>query len=180
MHFIMKAVFAVAVAALAGCGMMGSGSGGGKAVNVSLSGAEEVPPVSVPGSGRGSFTVAGDGSVSGSVSTTGVQGTMAHIHRGARGQNGPVVVNFNGQLSGSGFNDPDLANVIANPKDFYVNLHNADFPNGAIRGQIGDPLPAPVPLPAAMWLFGPGLLGLLGIAARKRRRDAWPDTPHPE
>lgn len=106
--------------------------------------------------------------------------TGAHIHQNVAGQNGPVVVNFNGQLSGSGFNDPDLANVIANPKDFYVNLHNADFPNGAIRGQIGDPLPAPVPLPAAMWLFGPGLLGLLGIAARKRRRDAWPDTPHPE
>lgn len=93
--------------------------------------------------------------------------TGAHIHQGAAGQNGAVVVNFNAQLSGSGLNDLDLANVIANPKNFYVNLHNAEFPGGAIRGQIGDPLPAPVPLPAALWLFGSGLLGLFGVTRRK-------------
>ena len=95
--------------------------------------------------------------------------TGAHIHQAVAGQNGPVVVSFNAQLSGSGLNDPDLANVIANPKDFYVNLHNAEFPGGAIRGQIGDPLPAPVPLPAAAWLVGSGLLGLLGMAGRRLR-----------
>lgn len=140
MHFIMKAVFAVAVAALAGCGMMGSGSGGGKAVNVSLSGAEEVPPVSVPGSGRGSFTVAGDGSVSGSVSTTGVQGTMAHIHRGARGQNGPVVVPL--AKSGDTYTAPAGAKLSAADLQafregrLYVNVHTDRNKAGEVRGQL--------------------------------------------
>lgn len=139
MHFIMKAVFAVAVAALAGCGMMGSGSGG-KAVNVSLSGAEEVPPVSVPGSGRGSFTVAGDGSVSGSVSTTGVQGTMAHIHRGARGQNGPVVVPL--AKSGDTYTAPAGAKLSAADLQafregrLYVNVHTDRNKAGEVRGQL--------------------------------------------
>lgn len=96
--------------------------------------------------------------------------TGAHIHQGVAGTSGPVVVNFNAQLNGAGLVDPDLANVIANPKSFYVNLHNADFPGGAIRGQLGDPLPNPVPLPPAAWLFGSGLLGLLGVARRKGNR----------
>lgn len=96
--------------------------------------------------------------------------TGAHIHQGAAGTNGPVVVNFNAQLSGIGLVDPDLVNVLANPKGFYVNLHNADFPGGAIRGQLGDPLPNPVPLPAAVWLLGSGLLGLLGVAQRRGNR----------
>ncbi|MGH9577771.1 MAG: CHRD domain-containing protein, partial [Terriglobales bacterium] len=56
----------------------------GFTVRLSLSGAEEVPPLSVPGSGSGSFTIGEDGSVAGSVTTTGVEGTMAHIHLGAR------------------------------------------------------------------------------------------------
>ena len=86
----MKRLFIVLVSlALAGCAGMMSG---GKTVNVSLTGAEEVPPVSVPGSGSGSFTIAEDGAVSGSVTTAGVQGTAAHIHQGAKGQNGPVIV----------------------------------------------------------------------------------------
>lgn len=140
MHFIRQALFAVAVAALAGCGMMGSGSGGGKAVNVSLSGAEEVPPVSVPGSGRGSFTVAGDGSVSGSVSTTGVQGTMAHIHRGARGQNGPVVVPL--AKSGDTYTAPAGAKLSAADLQafregrLYVNVHTDRNKAGEVRGQL--------------------------------------------
>ena len=43
-------------------------------------------------SGSGTITVADDGAVSGSVSTTGVAGTAAHIHEGAAGANGPVIV----------------------------------------------------------------------------------------
>jgi hypothetical protein len=93
--------------------------------------------------------------------------TGAHIHQGAAGTNGPIVVDFGAQLSGTGLVDPDLASVIANPKGFYVNLHNADFPGGAIRGQLGDALPNQVPLPPAVWLFGSGLLGLIGVARRK-------------
>ena len=56
MTYVKKVLCIMALAALAGCGVMGgsSGSGSGKTVNVTLSGAEEVPPVAAPGSGKGS------------------------------------------------------------------------------------------------------------------------------
>jgi hypothetical protein len=93
----MKRILAViAVLALASCaGMkdkMPSWMPGSGAMKVSLTGAEEVPPVSTPAKGSGSFRVAEDGTVSGSVTTEGVSGTMAHIHQAAKGQNGPVIV----------------------------------------------------------------------------------------
>ena len=66
----------------------------GADVKVTLSGANEVPPVTTSASGEGTISVADDGSVSGSVTTKGVQGTAAHIHLGAAGSNGPVVVPF--------------------------------------------------------------------------------------
>ena len=74
--------------ALAACASM---MPGGNSMKVNLTGTEEVPPLSVPGSGSGTITISADGSVAGSVTTTGVEGTMAHIHMGARGTNGPVI-----------------------------------------------------------------------------------------
>src|SRR5688500_12337642 len=65
---------------------------GSSAVSVKLTRAEEVPPVNAKGSGSGSLRLAEDGTVKGSVTTKDVQGTMAHIHQGAKGQNGPVIV----------------------------------------------------------------------------------------
>ena len=74
--------------------LMGLGVGSALAadVKVALSGANEVPPVKTSASGSGTITVADDGAVSGSVSATGVAGTAAHIHEGAAGANGPVIV----------------------------------------------------------------------------------------
>ncbi len=69
--------------------------------------------------------------------------TAAHIHEGAVGVAGGVVVPFDaptgGASSGCAQNlDPALVERIQqNPAGFYVNVHNADFPNGAIRGQLG-------------------------------------------
>jgi hypothetical protein len=139
MTLVKKAFCVLAAAILAGCGMM-PGSGGGKAVNVTLSGAEEVPPVSVPGSGRGSFTIGEDGSVKGSVTTTGVAGTMAHIHRGAKGQNGPVIVPL--VKNGDTYSAPAGAKLTeAQMQDFragnlYVNVHSDRYKGGEVRGQL--------------------------------------------
>ena len=67
--------------------------------------------------------------------------TAAHIHRGGAGVNGPPVVT----LDAPDDNDSDDCDVIsdaladeirANPSGFYVNVHTADYPNGAIRGQL--------------------------------------------
>ncbi|MGQ0547277.1 MAG: CHRD domain-containing protein [Betaproteobacteria bacterium] len=113
---------------------------GSNAVSVKLSGAEEAPPVSVSGSGSGSLRLAEDGSLTGSVSTKDVQGTMAHIHRGAKGQNGPVIVPLEkkgdtysvpagGKLTEAQIQDWKAGNL-------YVNVHTARHKGGEVRGQI--------------------------------------------
>jgi hypothetical protein len=113
---------------------------GSGAVSVKLSGAEEVPPVSVPGSGSGTIRVNADGAVSGSVTTTGVQGTMAHIHQGAKGQNGPVIIPLT--KSGDTYSVPPGAKLNeAQMKAFkegnlYVNVHTARNKGGEVRGQL--------------------------------------------
>jgi CHRD domain len=64
----------------------------------------------------------------------------AHIHRGAEGVNGPVVVPLRAPADGSTARcatTTRAANILANPQNFYVNVHNAPFPDGAIRGQLG-------------------------------------------
>jgi len=69
--------------------------------------------------------------------------TLAHIHSGSSGQNGPVVINFspsftNGVASGNVTADTGLlAQIVAQPESFYFNVHNASFQNGALRGQLG-------------------------------------------
>ncbi len=69
--------------------------------------------------------------------------TAAHIHTGAAGTSGDVVVNLNpsfngGNATGTVSADPAVIDqILANPAGFYVNVHNAEFPNGAIRGQLG-------------------------------------------
>jgi hypothetical protein len=67
-----------------------------------------------------------------------------HIHKGAAGTNGPVVIPFStapdatGYAAGCVTADPAIIQaVIANPAGYYVNVHTTDFPNGAIRGQLG-------------------------------------------
>ncbi len=69
--------------------------------------------------------------------------TLAHIHRGTSDVAGPVVVNFsptfvNGNASGTvtTSNLALLNEIVASPGAFYVNIHNAEFPGGAVRGQL--------------------------------------------
>ena len=66
---------------------------------------------------------------------------MAHIHEGAAGKDGPPKVTFDPPKTGSakGCNPADAALIKAimqNPADYYVNVHNAAFPKGAVRGQL--------------------------------------------
>src|SRR4030095_12793755 len=63
--------------------------------NVTLSGAQEVPPVNTAATGSGTISVLMGRSVSGSVATSVVAATAAHIHMAAPGQNGPVIVPLN-------------------------------------------------------------------------------------
>ena len=139
-----KILLIAAAALLASCAtyqdkapswMPGSG-----AVSVKLSGGEEVPPVQASGSGSGTIRVNADGTVSGSVTTTGVEGTMAHIHQGAKGQNGPVIIPLT--KSGDTYTVPPGAKLTdAQLKAFkegnlYVNVHTTRNKGGEVRGQI--------------------------------------------
>jgi len=134
--FVKKAALAVVVLALAGCAGMGGG-----ATQVSLSGAQEVPPVSTTASGSGSITVGSDGSVSGSIAVSGMNAVAAHIHQGAAGANGPVIVPFTkhpdgtwGPAPGAKLNDTQLAAYKAG--NTYVNVHSPQHKGGEIRGQL--------------------------------------------
>ena len=141
----MKKLLALAaIIALAGCsGMrekMPDWMPGSGAMKVSLSPAEEVPPAKSEGKGSGSFRVAEDGTISGSVKTEGVQGTMAHIHQGAKGANGPVIVPL--AKNGDTYSVPDgkkltPAQIEAlKAGNLYVNVHSDKYKGGEIRAQL--------------------------------------------
>lgn len=68
--------------------------------------------------------------------------TMAHIHKAPAGANGPVAVPLNkpgedGKASGCAtVGAPVVADILANPGGYYVNVHNGEHPGGAVRGQL--------------------------------------------
>ena len=109
-----------------------------------LTGANEVPgPGDTDGSGAAAITIdAATGEICADLRVADITAaTMAHIHRGATGVSGPVEVTLTPPASGTSAACttalPALAaEIVANPAGFYVNVHNADFPNGAVRGQL--------------------------------------------
>ena len=108
---------------------------------VVLSGGQEVPPVTTSATGSGTITVAADQSISGKIATTGIKGTVAHIHVAAPGTNGPVIVPLtkdgeNGWAVGPGAKLQDAHYQAFKDGKLYVNVHSAANPNGEIRGQI--------------------------------------------
>ncbi len=96
--------------------------------------------------------------------------TGAHIHAGAAGTAGPVIINFNAVLTGV-TSDPDAASINpGNASGFYVNLHNSAYPGGAIRGQlayVGSVNVVPEPETYALMLAG--LAGVLFMGRRRER-----------
>jgi CHRD domain-containing protein len=119
----------------------GTGSAWAKDVKVSLTGGEETPPVTTSAAGTGVIKIAKDKSVSGSIKTTGIDGTVAHIHVGAPGQSGPPIITLEKTAdgvwsvpAGSKLTDEQYASFTAG--NLYVNVHSAEHKPGEIRAQL--------------------------------------------
>lgn len=133
---------AVAALLVSGCGMMEKiGLGDKKSTTTELTGAQEVPPVSTKASGKSTITVAADKSVSGSVIVDDMVATAAHIHQGAAGTNGPVIIPLT-KTSDKVFSVPantkltDAQYAAFKDGNLYINVHSAAFPGGQIRVQM--------------------------------------------
>ena len=137
-HSISKRFAVMAAAAvLAGC----AGMGGSDGVSLNMTGAEEVPPVQTSASGSGTLKVNADGTLSGNFKTQGASFTAAHVHEGARGANGPVIIPLE-KVSDTEWRVPANAKLTPAQLDsyrkgnLYVNFHSAKFKGGEIRAQI--------------------------------------------
>lgn len=158
--------------------------------NANLLGSNEAPAVSTSGSGIGSFafdTVAQNITFNLSYTALSSTANMAHIHFGAVGVSGPVILPFSpaptgtsGTLSGvltsanlinqatSGIvTFADIYNA-ALAGNLYANLHTVNFPNGEIRGQLTQAAAA-VPEPTTGLLLGAGLLAIPFLVRRRQQ-----------
>ena len=133
-----------------------------------LSGRQEVGPgpdsrIAGDPNGRGEAYVFGIDGI-GELDQAPGNGRMAHIHRGAPGQNGPVVVTLAWPQDGASADCIDESRILPNgapafardpgtgalrataleiltePGEYYVNVHNAEYPSGVVRGQLRDAL----------------------------------------
>jgi hypothetical protein len=139
----MKKVYLILLIVLTSLLVTGVALANGGAPRITtLTGAEEVPAADPDGSGFASIWLNhGQGTVCWEISYENIApATAAHIHKAPAGVNGGIVVPLNPNMPGCRDVDPDLIkDIIQNPEQYYVNVHNADFPGGAIRGQLSNP-----------------------------------------
>ena len=126
---------------LASCSSMGPMSQTMYGQQVALSGSNEVPPVTTSASGTGTVTINPDRTVSANITVTGMTATASHIHEGAAGTNGPVIVPFikNGDNTftaseGAKLTESQYASYKAG--NLYVNVHSGKNPGGEVRAQL--------------------------------------------
>ena len=130
------AILSSGLAVIAACSSMAALS-----ETVSLTGSNEVPPVTTSATGTANITVGADRSVKASVTAKDMTATASHIHMGAAGSNGPVIVPFakSGDNAFSAAPDAKLTEeqyAAYKAGNLYVNVHSAKNPGGEIRGQL--------------------------------------------
>ena len=160
--------------ALLGCAALagaGTTSAAEQTYNVNFSGDQEVPgPGDADGTGLGTITINdGTGAISWNFTYANIDApTAMHIHgpNGSVGQSAGVLVGLgvtttggsNTLIGSTSTSTANAAAILADPADFYVNIHNGAFPGGAIRGQV--------PEPGSFALLA---LGGAGLLLRRRR-----------
>ena len=133
-------------------------------------GAAEVPPGDPDGSGTASFTIDPQaGTLCFEITTQNIAAaTASHIHIGGPGVAGEVLVPLTEAFEGTVEDciEPredaaPLQSIVDNPGGHYVNVHNAEFPGGAVRGQLAAMRPSNTATPARAV---PSPIALLGLA----------------
>ena len=142
---LLAAIAALAIAGPASAAKLGGADQGGRQLTTTLTGEQEVPvPGDPDGIGFATVTVnPGQGVLCYELSVRNIApATAAHIHEAPPGVAGPVVVPLS-EVPSDDFSSGceqvgrDLAKeILKNPADYYVNVHNAEFPGGALRGQL--------------------------------------------
>ena len=117
----------------------------GVRLTATLDGASEVPgPGDSDGTGTATVRInPGQNQLCYSITVRNIApATMAHIHEAPAGKSGPVKVTLRAPTTGTSQScvaiTRDLAKeIVRSPSDYYVNVHNAEFGSGAVRGQLG-------------------------------------------
>jgi hypothetical protein len=109
--------------------------------NVTLNGAQEIPPVATSATGAGQITVTPNRMVSGQITVFGMEPSMAHIHLGEPGQAGPAIIpmvktsdNTYTIPAGTMLTESQYAAYQAG--NLYVNVHSPSHPEGEVRAQL--------------------------------------------
>lgn len=138
----------LAVTGLVACALWLTGCGD-KEADATLTGGEEVPPVTTEAEGAANAKLDGNNlTVTGSFANLTsdlflVAGSSAHVHNAPEGQNGPIVFNLevtssdnrSGTFRGTRTLTDEEREQFENG-DFYVNVHTVNFTTGEIRGQL--------------------------------------------
>ena len=142
---LVAAVALTTVAVIGGLAATQEKEQGGRRLTATLTGAAEVPgPGDPDGGGSAVITLnQGQNEVCFELTVTNIApATLAHIHVGAAGAAGDAVVTLTpppteGSSKGCVSASAELIKDIRqNPANYYVNVHNAEFPDGAVRGQL--------------------------------------------
>jgi hypothetical protein len=150
--FVTALVLTAAAAAVVGLAAAQEKEQGGRRLTATLTGAAEVPgPGDPDGGGTAVITLnQGQNEVCFDVSWADIDGEVfaGHIHVGAAGSPGPIVVTlFTGSFAGTdsvsgcaqGVDAALIKAIRHDPSAYYVNVHSRpNFPGGAVRGQLGD------------------------------------------
>jgi hypothetical protein len=146
------APFALIVVASLAVALAPAASANGRPLKATMDGASEVPgPGDPDGSGTARLRLnQGKHRICYRIVVTGITlpATVAHIHPGAAGEDGPPIVDLGapdatGVAEGctTGVDRALIKAIRKHPADYYVNVHTTDFAAGALRGQLGKSAP---------------------------------------
>jgi predicted small secreted protein len=154
---------------------------GGRVFNVTMVGEAESPAGDPVATGTATVRLrAGQGQVCYKIAASNLGGpaVASHIHKGDTGVAGPVVIPFttpgaDGKSAGcAGVARTLVAQILADPGSFYVNVHTGEFPAGAIRGQLTGTSSATAGTTIAIDLKGSSEPNATGSAVLRFRKDA--------